>query len=586
MGDGAGPAPDSRSGDYPLNGIGLSVGATRLAGVLVDRAAVTRTPVLTLYPHRPPEVGVPAENFDLTEPGLIITDFVDRVGDPVSLIAPDGTAHRAEVLLAEALHALARALPARGPSAISVPAHWNSRATDALAAASTMSAPLFCDARAALIALAQGAGLPSGGVVAVCDFGGTGTTVSVFDVSAGASSATPIGSPLRHGELSGDLVDQALLTRVIDGLSDAGDLDLAGTSAIGPLGRLRMSCRAAKERLSTAAVTALTADLTGRRTDIRLTRDELDEVLLGPLGRFADVMQETLQRNGIGPDDLTAVASVGGGARIPAVTTTLSERFRVPVITPEHPELAAAIGAGLWAVRPAAAEEPTSIAAAAPSALAWSDADDVPDVVAVHPDDYDDYDGDGAPTAIGDAGEPRPSLHFTREPDGAGDPAPMVPWYRRPIALVVLGALVAIGAAVALLLFRDDKAPGPADTRTPVTTTPPPPAAVSTAPGEPSPAPAPPVTTAQAPQPVPPPANPPPAENPPPAPPPAVEPPPPSPPPAVQTPPPSPPPAVQTPPPSPPPTQAPPTQPSPIQGPAITIPGLPPIPIFPQPPPP
>jgi hypothetical protein len=41
------------------DGVGLSVGATNLAAVVVGRAAVTRSPVVTLYPHRPPEVGVP-----------------------------------------------------------------------------------------------------------------------------------------------------------------------------------------------------------------------------------------------------------------------------------------------------------------------------------------------------------------------------------------------------------------------------------------------------------------------------------------------------------------------------------------------
>ena len=44
--------------------------------------------MLTLYPHRPPEVGVPSENPNLAERGLIITDFVDRVGDPVAIVAP------------------------------------------------------------------------------------------------------------------------------------------------------------------------------------------------------------------------------------------------------------------------------------------------------------------------------------------------------------------------------------------------------------------------------------------------------------------------------------------------------------------
>ena len=55
-------------------------------------------------------------------------------------------------------------------------------------------------------------------------------------------------------------------------------------------------------------------------------------------------------RNGI-RGDLVAVVSVGGGAHIPAVTTKLSGRFRVPVVTTPRPQLAAAIGGALRAAR-------------------------------------------------------------------------------------------------------------------------------------------------------------------------------------------------------------------------------------------
>ena len=95
------------------DGIGLSVGATTLRAVAIGRSAVTRSPVLTLYPHRPAEVGVPSENPNLAERGLIITDFVDRVGDPVAIVASDGSSHRAEVLLADALRALLYAVTRR-----------------------------------------------------------------------------------------------------------------------------------------------------------------------------------------------------------------------------------------------------------------------------------------------------------------------------------------------------------------------------------------------------------------------------------------------------------------------------------------
>src|SRR3978361_703165 len=95
-------------------GIGLSIGATALRAVAVGRSAVRRSPVLTLYPHRPAEVGVPSENPNLAERGLIVTDFVDRVGDPVAIVAADGSSHRAEVLLAQALQSLLSALTGGG----------------------------------------------------------------------------------------------------------------------------------------------------------------------------------------------------------------------------------------------------------------------------------------------------------------------------------------------------------------------------------------------------------------------------------------------------------------------------------------
>ena len=44
------------------DGVGLSVGATNLTAVAVGRTAVTRSAVVTLFPNRPLEVGVPSEN--------------------------------------------------------------------------------------------------------------------------------------------------------------------------------------------------------------------------------------------------------------------------------------------------------------------------------------------------------------------------------------------------------------------------------------------------------------------------------------------------------------------------------------------
>jgi hypothetical protein len=475
------------------DGVGLSVGATNLTAVVVGRAAVTRSPVVTLYPHRPTEVGVPSENPNLNERGLIITDFVERVGDPVGIVAQDGSTHRGETLLADALRALLYAVgggkaPA-DPVSVAYPAHWRPVAVDALRKALAQlpefsrgpePLPLVSDAEAALTALQDDPGVPTRGVIALCDFGGSGTSVTLVDAANGYQ---PIAPTVRHTDFSGDLIDQALLTHVITDLSSAGSVDLSSTSAIGSLSRLRGQCRGAKERLSTNTVTSLAAELPGYRGDVRLTRTELDDAIRAPLTELLGVVQETADRSGVRPGGLVAVASVGGGARIPVVTTSLSEHLRVPVITTPRPELTAAIGSGLRAAR-GPRDDSTAMAAAVPDraaaalgaesaemagsstfrALAWSDADDVPDVA---PSDHYEYAGlEEHAAGPGGLTSARPQLEFDEHDWSAEPDAADQPWYRRPAAVLIAGALaiLLLGATAVTYVLRNDSSQTPATT--------------------------------------------------------------------------------------------------------------------------
>ena len=278
---------------------------------------------------------------------------------------------------------------------------------------------------------------------------------------------------------------------------------MTGTSAIGPLSRLRTQCRAAKERLSTTAATSLAAELPGHRGEVRLTRNELDEAIRQPLDDFAGALQETLDRNG--SRGLAAVASTGGGARVPLITTTLSEHFGVPVITTPQPELTPAIGGGLQAARGTdelgatamaeAVAPPTAAAAAvaatqmAPeihgdpmgsggsSGLAWSEADDVPDVVA--PTDPYDYGGAAATDAMGG---PRPQMQF--EPETGPYEANK---RTMPFGLLVGGlvlVLLAIALAVWFVLRNNESTPTPSSTTVSTTA----PSAPPTSEGPPPPA--------------------------------------------------------------------------------------------------
>lgn len=371
--------------------LGLSIGATNLAAVS-SHNAVTRKPVLTLYPERPAEVGIPSENPSLQGPGLVITGFVNRIDDPRGVVAVDGSVHRSEALIADGLRALAyaatggRALPDN--VAVTYPAHWESQAVDALGAALSGNAEwsqrarpilLIPDAAATLLAVRANPGIPARGTVAVCDFGGSGTNITLMDAGGDYQALAPT---VRHRDFSGDQIDQALLSVVIANMPSTGSFP-SGTAAIGSLSRLRSACRGAKEQLSSSTVCTLTDGLTGTRGEVRLTRQELDDAIRPSLRSFIAALDEILAHNGI--RDLVAVVSVGGGANIPAVTTMLSRYLHVPVATTPRPQLTAAVGAALRvahgpgetsATPPASAAAVTATAAAPPAGgipvPAWS----------------------------------------------------------------------------------------------------------------------------------------------------------------------------------------------------------------------
>ena len=67
--------------------LGLSIGTTNLVAARVGNPPVTRRSMLTLA-------------------GQVLSGFVERVGDPVPLVAADGSSYPADVLMVEALDAM------------------------------------------------------------------------------------------------------------------------------------------------------------------------------------------------------------------------------------------------------------------------------------------------------------------------------------------------------------------------------------------------------------------------------------------------------------------------------------------------
>ena len=153
--------------------------------------------------------------------------------------------------------------------------------------------------RGALFAVRASPGIPASGNIAVRDFGGSGTSVTLVDV---AGDYQPLGPTTRYRDFSGDLLDQVMLTAVMANLPTTGPF---GRTSASRLARLRAECRIAKERLSAGTVTTL--------LDVQVTRAELLDVIGDSLANFMAVFETILSGNGIRGSDLAAVVSVGGG---------------------------------------------------------------------------------------------------------------------------------------------------------------------------------------------------------------------------------------------------------------------------------
>jgi hypothetical protein len=406
--------------------LGLSVGATQLVAARADGSATVRPAAVTWR-------------------GDVLKGFVERVGDPVPIVAPDGSAHSAERLLGHALSDLVNAAggPREGMS-IAVPAHWQEHAVARLRAVAP-DVPVITDATAALTALRANPGLPARGVVMLCDFGASGTNITLADA---ARAFQLIGPTTRYEDFSGDLIDSSVLTHL---LNDS-DVDPAHTSAVAALTGFREHCRAAKERLSHQTATGLPGLLPG--STVRLTRTELEELLQEPLDGLLLAIEDTLRRAGVLPSSLAAVATVGGGAHIPLVTQRLSQALRMPVTTTPDAQTVAAIGAALlagWepesATRVVATPQTaTLLASAVPavSALAWSQESVVDDPVL----DFDWQDDQWA----------RPEVVY--EPLQGDDEAaaPALPWYQRPALLFAGAACAVVLASVGLVVSTNTDA--------------------------------------------------------------------------------------------------------------------------------
>jgi actin-like ATPase involved in cell morphogenesis len=189
---------------------------------------------------------------------------------------------------------------------------------------------------------------------------GDGEIIGVYDLGGGTFDATVLrarqqgmeilGTPEGVERLGGIDFDDSVLTFVDSKLGGViSELDPADPEQARLLLAVRETCRQAKEALSTNTDTVLELALPGGTRNVKVSRNEFNELIRPHLDLTTDALTRTISSAGLSQDDLAAVLLAGGSSRIPLVAQTVSEVFGKPVRVGLHPKITVALGAAVIA---------------------------------------------------------------------------------------------------------------------------------------------------------------------------------------------------------------------------------------------
>ncbi|MQY24056.1 Hsp70 family protein [Nocardia macrotermitis] len=287
-----------------------------------------------------------------TAPGLdpdLARTLPARVGDPVDIRTDDGRALAPADLLAEAIAATVRDVdPASTVAAF--PGWWSTHAVqtqrDALDRADLSDVVLVPEPAAAVHWAATTHDIAEGTTVVVYDLGATGVTVSLADTGRGGG---PRGESLRSTSVAGDEFDLLIMRYVLANAVGDNDFDPFDPAVEQELAIVRQRSRNAKEILSANTATSVPVRLPGVSREVRLVRDEIEDLLRLPLLSSVGLIGEAMRRAGVDRDAVGHILLTGGGASIPLVTELISTEFGIPVLAAQDPAHTSASGAALLA---------------------------------------------------------------------------------------------------------------------------------------------------------------------------------------------------------------------------------------------
>jgi molecular chaperone DnaK len=223
-------------------------------------------------------------------------------------------------------------------------------------------------------------GVAVGSLIALYDLGG-GTFDTVLLERRGPTSFGLIGPPGGDDRLGGEELDDLLVAHLAaiylsdEQRANLSDPDESPDPVLWHRARfeLRLATRRGKERLATGPTVKIKVHPLLGRDYFELSRVELETIAADLVNRSADLLLETLERNGRAAHELAAICLAGGSSRLSMVKRVLGARFNRPIAQHGDPKALTAEGALVAAAQDTG--ERTDEVAARRDALraAWSD---------------------------------------------------------------------------------------------------------------------------------------------------------------------------------------------------------------------